>query len=896
MLGWATVSTLVAMKLRFLIGTAASLVTLFSVETASAANPQVLRGNVPAAVARLRPLERLPGSTPLHLSIGLPWRHPEALDRLIEELYDPASPNYHRYLSSEQFTEKFGPTERDYRALIAFAEANGLTVAETHPNRKLLHVRGVAADVERVFHVTLGVYAHPTEARTFYAPNAEPCLDLEVPVLHVSGLNNHTLPRMNLRSVAVGETANAAPRAGSGTGGSFVGNDFRAAYAPGVTLTGAGEAVGLFELDGYFPSDIAAYTRLARLPSVPLTNVLVDGFNGIPTSRFPGSGNEEVALDIEMAISMAPGLSRVIVYEGHPGWSAAEVNGILNRMATDNLARQLSCSWGFDIDAISQQIFLQYAAQGQAFFLASGDYGAYSGAVMQPSDNPYITVVGGTLLTTDGARAWSAETTWDGSGGGISTLYPIPSWQEGIDMSRSRGSKTMRSFPDVSMVASNVWLMADRGRAFAVSGTSISAPLWAGFTALVNEQAAASGKPPVGFINPALYRVGQGPDNAAAFHDIVTGNNLSADSPKLFYAVRGFDLCTGWGTPTGSNLINALLEPPPGSLRITPPLGFAAMGPVGGPFTMNSAEYQLTNAGPEALNWSLVNTSAWLEVFPAGGTLTPGGPATLVTATLKAAASNLLIGDYRANVSFTNVTAGGAQSRQFSLWAGNGGFETGDFTDWVLSGDATENLAVSLDATQFNGQSTISGIDDLLFVHSGLYGAILAQSSTVGSLSQTLPTRAGQPYVLSFWLDNPATGSPNQFRVSWDGNTLFERSNMAAFTWTNLQFTVRATGTNTVLRFDFHHARNALGLDDISVQPLEISMPSIQSVTQADGALTFTWSATPGAKYQAQYSTDLNVGEWSNFGRPVTATRDTLSVTDFIRPDSLRLYRVVLVF
>src|SRR5208337_2741586 len=127
------------------------------------------------------------------------------------------------------------------------------------------------ADIERVFHVRMGVYPPPTEARPFYAPDADPPVDLAVPILAVNGLDNFVLPRpMNLK-VAFGSTNGASYVSGSGPGGYFLGNDLRAAYAPGVALNGAGQSVGLFELDGYYASDIAEYESLAKLPSVTLT-------------------------------------------------------------------------------------------------------------------------------------------------------------------------------------------------------------------------------------------------------------------------------------------------------------------------------------------------------------------------------------------------------------------------------------------------------------------------------------------------------------------------------------------------------------------------------------------------------------------------------------------------
>ena len=156
---------------------------------------QTLHGHVPAAVGHLRALERLASTNRLNLVIGLPLRNREALASLLGQLYDPASPAYHQYLTPGQFAERFGPTPQDYEAVIAFAKANGLRVTGTHPNRTLVDVSGAAGDIEKTFQVKLRVYQHPTEGRTFYAPDAEPSLDLAVPVLSVSGLDNFAVPR-----------------------------------------------------------------------------------------------------------------------------------------------------------------------------------------------------------------------------------------------------------------------------------------------------------------------------------------------------------------------------------------------------------------------------------------------------------------------------------------------------------------------------------------------------------------------------------------------------------------------------------------------------------------------------------------------------------------------------
>lgn len=633
---------------------AANAVVFFEVPAGAA---EVLHDHVPAAVKRLQPMGRLEGAKRLDLAIGLPLRDRETLTILLREIYSPASTNYHHYLTPEQFAERFGPAEKDYRALMEFAKTNHLSVTGVHPNRTLLDVNGTVADIEKAFHLTLRTYQHPTEGRTFHAPDAEPSLDIAIPVLGISGLDDFILPRpMNLGWFTNAPTPFAT---GSGPRGYFIGKDFRAAYAPGVSLDGSGQSVGLFELDKYYADDIAQYESLAGLPPVPLTNVILNGFNGSP-----GRNNVEVALDIDMAIAMAPGLSQVIVYEG------SVPNDVLNRMATDNLAKQLSSSWSFGTqgDQVREQIFLQFAAQGQSMFESSGDFGAYSGTVATPSDDPNITVVGGTSLTTSGpGGAWLSETAWSGSGGGFSTTYAIPAWQQGLNFSTNQGSATKRNIPDVAGVADSViWLVANNGEQSVIGGTSASAPLWAGFIALVNQQAAAEGKQNVGFLNPALYALGQGTNYASVFHDITTGNNTNSASANKFLAVPGYDLCTGWGTPAGSNLIDALLAPLD-ALVIAPENGFAASGLVNGPFSPTGQSYVLTNAGPVPLNWTLGGVPAWLDVSPSGGTLTSSGAATTVTLSLNSASSNLSAGTYSATVWFTNLNDGVGLGRPVTL-------------------------------------------------------------------------------------------------------------------------------------------------------------------------------------------------------------------------------------
>jgi uncharacterized repeat protein (TIGR03803 family) len=576
---------------------------------------------------------------------------------------------------------------------------------------------------------------------------------------------------------------------GSGPDGGFLGYDFRSAYVPGEPLKGNGQTVGLFELDsGYYQNDVTAYETLAGLPNVPVTPVLLDGYGG-----GPGIGNDEVSLDIEMAIAMAPGLKEVLVYEG------SSPNDVLNRMATDDLAKQIGASWGYDIDATSEQIFLQFAAQGQSFFNASGDSDAYSGPVMSPSDDPNVTVVGGTTLTTAGpGGAWASETVWNwgrgsGSSGGISTRYSIPAWQQGISMVANLGSTTMRNLPDVALTADNVFIVYGNGRSGAVGGTSCATPLWAGFMALANQLALSNGEPVVGFLNPLVYAMGKGSNllsYTSLFHDITNGNNESPSSPGRFPAVPGYDLCTGWGTPTGSNLVTALGLPEP--LRISPGEDVIITGPVGGPFTPASQTYTLTNYGNGALNWSLANTSVWFNVAPSGGTLVRGVPATPVSVTLALDDTNLPAGSFPATLWFTNRTDTVVQMRHAILDVVTSPVITSQPTNEALLVGMPGNFSVSIAPNslmfyqwQFNGTNLIDGgkisgsatsaltISDVTALNAGTYSVILSNAAGVlPSSSASLTIVPSAPViVLQPTNQDVLPGAPATFGVGVVGNT-----------------------------------------------------------------------------------------------------------------------------
>jgi subtilase family serine protease len=522
----------------------------------------------------------LPSTQTLQLAIMLPVRNQAALTSLLGQLQDPHSPNYHQFLSVAQFTEEFGPTAEDYQKVINFAQANGFTVTDTPANRLAVFVSASAAQVESAFNVKMNVYQHPTENRTFFSPDREPSVNLDVRLWHIAGLDNYSIPRPLYQkgSVAQGNTT------GSGSGGNFLGSDRRAAYYGGTSLTGTGQAVGLFELDGYNPNDVQAYfTNVGQSLNIPINPVLL-------LSASSGSDGEdtEQVIDIIEAASMAPGLSQILVYIAPISTFVAGTSDvdIFSRMATDDIAKQISVSWGWrPADQNSDDYYFEeLEAQGQNVFVASGDDGAWvSGDFAYPAEDAYVTAVGGTELTTNGkGGSWASEIAWGGnntscvgygSGGGISPdNISIPPYQQlgGVITASNYGSTTLRNGPDVAAEANCDNYYCANGACWTsgqppLGGTSLAAPTWAGFMALVNQQAAAYGTAPngLGFINPLIYPIGLSSNYGSDFHDITIGDNYNFPSPNLYPAVTGYDLVTGWGSPNGQNLINALAPQPP---------------------------------------------------------------------------------------------------------------------------------------------------------------------------------------------------------------------------------------------------------------------------------------------------------------------------------------------
>ncbi|MGB9198566.1 MAG: S53 family serine peptidase [Terriglobales bacterium] len=543
-----------------------ALVALASI-VCQAQSKAFLSSHVPGPVlnGEAKLVGQLPATQTLHFDIVLAMRHRAALEKFLREVYDPASPVYRHFVTPREFTARFGPSQNDYDSLIAFAKASGFSV--TGGSRDSMDVQFTAsvASIEQAFHVSIGLYEDATQNRTFFSLDREPTVDLPMQLWHVSGLDNYLIPKRALvrRDPKLdGNVAQATT--GSCPGQSFCGSDMRAAYYGGTALTGAGQNIGLFEELGFDIQDVNTYYQGAgQTYTFNVVGVSTDG-SSVNCFANQGCDDTEQTLDITQAGGMAPGVNNIFVFVGSSG------TAILSGMTTYSpLPLALGCSWyDFGNANSDDPYFEKMAAQGQSFFVAAGDSGGYTRQSPWPENSQYIIGVGGTSLTTTGpGGAWASETYWSAGGvayggGGWGTSVDLQSWQlDAATVCASEGGECSTTYRDVPDVAANsqfsFYVCADQSGLSGCTeneygGTSFAAPMWAGYTALANEQAAAHNDPPAGFFAPYIYALSES-DNNVNFHDITNNGGAST-----FPCVAGYNMCAGWGSPNGAAVINAL--------------------------------------------------------------------------------------------------------------------------------------------------------------------------------------------------------------------------------------------------------------------------------------------------------------------------------------------------
>jgi len=495
------------------------------------------------------------------------------------------------YISREALSSIYGADPADLAKVVSFAREHNLKVVESDPAKRHVILAGTAENYNHAFGVALKMYkSHET---TYRGREGDILLpeSLGGIVTSVTGLDNRPFARPHFR-------IRREDKAKSMTAGSHSVGKPHTSLAPVpagfspvqlaqlynfMASDGTGQTIAILELGGgYHPAELNTYFQGigVKPPSVSSASYTGGGTNKPGTDPFAQDNPDvEVALDIEVAGGIAPG-AKVVVYFA-PDATDQSFLGAINAIVHDTVHNPniVSISWGGPEDTASGQFqtefdqILQAAAQlGMTVCVAAGDSGSADFAANDPNwdgkthvdfpaSSPNVLACGGTQITVTG-NAISHEVVWhdganDGTGGGVSRVFAQPAYQVGVEDHKAvdPAGPVMRGVPDVAGDAapgSGYRVLCD-GQSFPdasqgvppVGGTSAVAPLWAGLVARLNQ---SLGKP-VGFLNPLIYAI---PTSASAFNDITAGNN------GKYHAAKGWDPCTGLGSPNGQNILAAL--------------------------------------------------------------------------------------------------------------------------------------------------------------------------------------------------------------------------------------------------------------------------------------------------------------------------------------------------
>jgi subtilase family serine protease len=782
-------------------------------DAASNSGRQMIPGtDAPGRAGTTRLGDANPAAT-ISFAVMLPLRNAAALQQFIVAVSNPASPQYGRYLTPAQFTDLYAPTTQQVSLVTGYLESQGISITSVASNREIVDATGTVAAVSSALGTTIGRYHDPALLRDFVANDSAVSVPNSVAplILGVAGLNNHYLRHHSVR-----------PHVGGGPAGGYTPVQLKTAYdvnpLAAAGFTGSGQHVGLFELDGFQQSNINTYDSNYGLASPAPTVQTVDGGSG-PL----GSGQVEVELDIEVIQAIAPAAS-ITVWEG-PNTDQGVLD-TYNAMVTSNSTPANSTSWGScepnttpSVMTSEDQIFAQAASQGMSLFAASGDNGAFDCgtsqlAVDNPADDPNITGTGGTRLNLTGSNTYSSESAWSnsgnatGTGGGLSTVFARPSWQTGPGVQNS-SSNGKRQVPDVasdSDPATGVSIFT-QGTWTVVGGTSAAAPSWAAFAGLYNQDAAANGRPRLGFANPALYSLAAGTQTFPAFHDVTTGNNLH------YNATPGWDYPTGWGSYDAYNLARDLIggTPPPNNFSISAnPTSLTLAQGAGGTSTIATA---VTSGSAQTISLNVTGT-------PSGATasLNPGSVTAGSSSTLSVNAGTAAAGSYTLTVTGTGTSATHSTTVSLTVTSSaggpavtNGGFEAGTFSGWTTSG--TTSVVTT--------------------PHSGTYAARIGGTSPTNGDSTmqqtiTVPASGG---TLTFWYQ---TVCPDTLTYDWSlvqirntsGSVLATPLNKTCSntgTWVQVNFNLAAYANQHIVLYFLSHDDNYPGdptytlYDDISV-------------------------------------------------------------------------------
>jgi kumamolisin len=523
----------------------------------STENPQhsLSRVSLPKSERKDHPGATVAGRTDaqrnISVSVIVKRKNPLNLEKLIGQ-----------QISQEEFSEKYAADPANFDQLRDFAHKHGLTVDEGASSlaRRTMVLRGPASKVESAFGVTLNDYEKVGEKFHSYTGTISIPREYAEPVEAVLGLDNHPIAMPHFR--LLDNKKKRKPKPEPVQTASFNPPQVAQLYNFPTGVNGAGQTIGIIELGGgYNASDLSSYFAGLSIGEPRVTAVSVDGATNspnLPSSPTDPNADGEVALDIEVAGSIAPGANIAVYFT--PNTSQGFVDALTTAIhdTTNGPPSVISISWGSAESNWTAQSMTAFddacqsaVALGITITVASGDNGSGDGAsgnnVDFPASSPHVLGCGGTeLIAANGVIqqevVWNDEPEGGGAtGGGVSSVFAIPPWQMKANVPKPPTSSGGRGVPDVAGDASpeTGYNVLFDGQSAVVGGTSAVAPLWAALIALLNQQRGSN----IGFPNLALYQnAGNG------FNDITQGNNGS------YSAGPGWDACTGLGSPNGNQL------------------------------------------------------------------------------------------------------------------------------------------------------------------------------------------------------------------------------------------------------------------------------------------------------------------------------------------------------
>lgn len=455
--------------------------------TAAATKVAAQTGKVSALRATGNVVSAAPMSAtaPVHVALVLKLNDEAALHRFVQDARTPGSASFGAVLTSAQIAARYTPSAGQVATVKAYLQSKGFTNINVAGNNMIVEADAPAGVVSGVFQTTLVpvAMADGTSAHINTAPETMPDA-LGAVVQSVLGLDTATrlhphFVRATLSAAA--PQANASPTTAAVTVAHSP-TDFPGIYSVGSTPTASNITVGIIA-EGNLTQpviDLATFASNHQLPAVPVSVINV----GSPSADT--SANTEWSLDSQTIVGMSGGVKQLNFYVA-PSFAWSNMALAINRAVTDNTARVVNMSIGgcenWAPTAAIDTLFELAVAQGQTFAVSSGDsgsvaYGCSGTSVQYPATSPYVVAVGGTSLYTNGNGSYAGETAWDGSGGGISGIEPIPSWQSNVPALKGR---FFRGMPDIAFDAdpySGAQVVVG-GQLEIVGGTSLSAPLFA---------------------------------------------------------------------------------------------------------------------------------------------------------------------------------------------------------------------------------------------------------------------------------------------------------------------------------------------------------------------------------------------------------------------------------